>query len=284
MKLVMLASIFIFNLFLSGNYQAKAQEALPALPVPIQNLVDEGAQIRYLGQEYGFNSWLTIKNGQEQYFYVLPDGSAFVMGVLFNNKGKLITVNQVARLREQGDTLLDSLVSDFQGMNNTRASKTKAFEFKPPAEQLYHNIENSNWIGLGQLGAPVIYTFVDPQCSHCHAFINDFRGDLLKKGKIQVRIIPVGFKDKARAQAAFLMAAPNPQQRWFNHMDGDLSALPAKSEINQQGVQRNLAIMQAWKFHVTPMIIYRAKDGSIKIIRGRPKDLHGMIADIGARS
>ena len=266
-----------------GNH-ADAQEALPDLPAPIQNLVDEGAQIRYLGREHGLNSWLTIKNGQEQYFYVLPDGSAFVMGVLFDAKGELVTVDQVARLRGQGDSLLDSLASDFGETNNERTSKAEAFEFKSPSEQLYHDIENSNWVGLGKPGAPVIYSFVDPQCPHCHAFINDLRGGLLENGNIQVRMIPVGFKDETRAQAAFLMAAPNPQQRWFNHMDGDNEALPAKSEINQQGVQRNLAIMQAWKFSVTPMTVYRAKDGSVKIVRGRPRDLRSMIADIGARS
>ena len=61
-------------------------------------------------------------------------------------------------------------------------------------------------------------------------------------------------EDESIAQAAFLLATPNPQERWFRHMDGDATALPAKSEINQQGVQRNLAIMHSWKFDVTPLM------------------------------
>jgi len=97
-------------------------------------------------------------------------------------------------------------------------------------------------------------------------------------------MIPVGFREETRAQAAFLMATPNPQERWFKHMDGDEAAIPAKTELNQQGVQRNLAIMQSWKLNVTPMAIYRAKDGSVKIVRGKPKDSNAMISDIGARS
>ena len=80
------------------------------------------------------------------------------------------------------------------------------------------------------------------------------------------------------------MASPNPQERWMRHMDGDADALPAKSEISQQGVERNLAIMQSWKFNVTPMIIYRGKDGSVKLMRGKPKSIDNLIADIGARS
>jgi len=257
---------------------AQAADPLPELPAPIQNLVNEGAQIRYLGKEHGLESWLTIKNGVEQYFYVMPDRKVFVMGVLFDDTGKLITVDQVQRLRSQGDTLLDTL-AEFPVTEN--ATPNKAFEFQSPSENLFSDIENSNWVALGQPGAPVMYSFIDPQCPHCHSFVNDLRaGGYLESGKIQLRIIPVGFKDETRAQSAFLIASPNPQERWFKHMDGDESALPARAEINQQGVQRNLSIMQSWKFNVTPMIVYRGQDGSVKLLRGKPQDLPSVIADL----
>src|SRR5690606_5363508 len=88
---------------------AKAQESVPQTPAPIQNLVSEGAQIRYLGKDHGVDAWLTIKNGQEQYFYVLPGGEAFLMGVLFDKTGKVVTLDQVKRLREKGDPLIETL-------------------------------------------------------------------------------------------------------------------------------------------------------------------------------
>lgn len=62
------------------------------------------------------------------------------------------------------------------------------------------------------------------------------------------------------------------------------SALPAKTEISQQGVQRNMSIMTSWKLDSTPLIVYRSKSGSVKIIQGRPKDIDGFVADLGARS
>lgn len=269
-----------FFAFTAGPAAAQDPTALPELPKPIKNLVDEGAQIRYLGREHGFDSWLTIKGGQEQYFYVLPDRSAFLMGVLFDSEGKLITVNQVQKLRSQGDTLLDSLANDVPAASKTGEEE---FQFKSPSEQLYHDIESSNWVPLGQAGAPVLYAFIDPQCPHCHSFINDLRHQYLDAGQLQLRMVPVGFKEDTRAQAAYLIATPDPQKQWYKHMDGDKTALPAKAEISQQGVQRNLAIMQAWQFNVTPMLVYRAKDGTVKIVQGRPKNLPGMIADIGAR-
>ncbi len=258
---------------------ARAQDAVPELPPPIQTLVDEGAQIRYLGKDHGLDAWLTIKKGVEQYFYVMPDKKSFVMGLLFDDSGKLVTVRQVERLRAQGDELLDSL-AEFP-IPDANADDSKKFEFESPSEQMFADIENSNWIPLGKSGAPVVYSFIDPQCPHCHAFIQDLRAQkLLNEGKIQLRIIPVGFKDESQAQAAFLMASPDPQSRWFKHMDGDTTALPAKEEINRQGVQRNLAIMQAWKFDVTPLSIYRGKDKSVKIVRGKPQDLGGVINDL----
>lgn len=271
-------------LSVAAPHAAMAEENLPALPEPIQNLVNDGAQIRFLGKSHGFDSWITIKNGQEQYFYVLPDGSAFVMGVLFDRKGKMVTMDQVQRLRSEGDTLLDTLTEDTRAAERAVA-QSENYQFKTPSERLYYDLQNSNWVPLGQAGAPVAYAFIDPQCPHCHAFINDLRKEkMFEKGRIQLRMVPVGFKDATRSQAAFLMATPNPQQRWFAHMDGDPEALPAKSELNDQGVQRNLAIMQSWEFNVTPMVFYRDKQDEVKIVRGRPQDIKDMIADIGGRS
>ncbi len=272
-------AVLTLVIFLSSSPAfAQGADPLPELPEPIQNLVNEGAQIRYLGKDNGLDAWLTIKNGVEQYFYVLPDRSAFVMGVLFDKTGKLVTVQQVNRLRSEGDTLLDTL-TEFPEPEN--ASKNEPFEFQTPAEQMFSDIENSNWVALGKPGAPVMYSFIDPQCPHCHAFVNDLQSaGYFDNAQIQLRLIPVGFKDKTRAQAAFLIASPNPQERWFQHMSGDENALPAKTEINQQGVQRNLAIMQSWKFNVTPMIVYRGRDGSVKLIRGKPENLPSVIGDL----
>lgn len=272
----------IFAALALFSFSAQAQDGLPAVPEPIQNLVNEGAQIRYLGKDHGLDAWLTMKSGQEQYFYVLPDGSAFLMGVLFNKKGKAVTVDQVRRLQTQGGDVLDSLASDPDlGMRQKSGASMDPFSLKSPSERLFYDIENSNWIPVGAPEAPALYSFIDPQCPHCHAFMSDAKA-FIESGALQVRMIPVGLRDETRAQAAFLLASPSPQERWFRHMEGDETALPAKAEINQQGVQRNLAIMQSWDLDITPLIIYRAKDGSVKIVQGRPKDLESLIRDIKA--
>lgn len=258
---------------------------LPKLPDPIQNLANEGAQVRFLGKDHGVEGWVAIKNGQEQYFYVLPNDGGFISGILFDAKGKAVTIDQVRRLRSQGDNLLDQLTADSPETISSvaDATDTKKYEFKTPSEQLFHDIETSNWVPIGKAGTPLIYSFIDPQCPHCHDMMKDMQ-PLIDAGRMQVRMVPVGFKDETRAQAAFLMATPSPERVWWAHMSGDETALPARRDINQQGVQRNMSVMQSWKLTVTPLIVYRAKDNSVKIIRGKPRDLEALIGDIGARS
>ncbi len=280
-----LTSAMIISAF-ALSHTASAQEnntLLPSLPAPLQNLVNEGAQIRFLGKDFGVEGWVAIKNGQEQYFYVLPNTKAFISGLLFDDAGKAVTIDQVNRLRAQSSDLLDQLAEDAPVQEAKQKAQAEKYEFKTPAEQLFWDIENSNWVAIGQAGAPVFYSFIDPQCPHCHAMLEELRPDI-EAGRVQVRMIPVGFKEETRAQAAYLLATPSAEQIWWRHMDGDASALPAKREINDQGVQRNLAIMQSWKLSVTPLIVYRGVDNQVKIVRGKPKDKEAMIADLGSRS
>ncbi len=148
---------------------------------------------------------------------------------------------------------------------------------------MYADIENSNWIKLGSEKAPMIYSFVDPNCPHCHDFLNDIRKkDYLNKGVLQVRIIPVGFQEGSLAQASFLLASPDASERYLKYLDGDKDAIPAKSDVSTQAVQKNMALMQAWKFNVTPLTVYRSKSGEIKIVRGRAKDLSTILTDLPA--
>jgi len=280
MRILALFTLAFFTLF---PLQAKAQEdVIPKLPDALQVLVDKGAQARYLGRTHGMDGWITIYQGQEQYYYVTPDGSGFLMGLLFDGDGQMVTTRQVRDLQMQGGETLDFLAEDRAEppKPKTLAETSEEFQYKTPAERMFTDVENSNWVALGQSDAPVIYSFMDPQCPHCHDFMGDLRSDYIDTGLLQVRVIPVGFRQETLAQAAFLLASPNAQDRWYAHLDGDPAALPAKSDISTQGVQKNLALMQSWKFDVTPLTVYRGRDGKIKIIRGRADNLPQILDDL----
>ena len=277
---ILVFTLLLFCLPLS----AQAQSNLPDMPEALQLLTERGAQVRFLGKKHGMDGWVAIYQGQEQYYYVTPNGEGFLMGIMFDKDGEMVTLKQVRDLQQQSGDVLDSLAVDkkFDDQDLSKAIKetNKAFEYKSPAERMFADVSNSNWIKFGSNDAPVIYSFMDPQCPHCHQFMEDLKENYIEKGLVQVRMIPVGFRDDTLAQAAFLLAAPDASERWFKHLEGDETALPIQNTISTQGIQKNLALMQAWKFSVTPMTIYRGKDGKVKIIRGRASNMVDILADL----
>jgi thiol:disulfide interchange protein DsbG len=281
-----LLSLFII-LFAAPVMAQGKNAAMPNIPEALIPLEEKGAQLRYLGTQNGMDGWIAIYQGQEQYYYITPDKKAFVTGLMFAQDGRPITIEQVKDLQSQNGGVLDLLAADqkpeekLEKLSDVK-SVTEGLSVKTPAEKMFTDVENSNWIKIGDDTAPIIYSFVDPQCPHCHEFLTDIRKKYIDTGVVQVRIIPVGFQEGSLAQASFLLGAPNGEELFLRHLDGDKDALPAKSDMSTQAVQKNMALMQAWKFNVTPLTAYRSKDGEIKIIRGRAKDAAGMIADLPA--
>ena len=272
---------------------AFAQSGTPAngkdLPETLQNLAAKGAQIRYLGREKGLDGWIAIHQGQEQYFYATPDREAVMMGLLFDRTGKLMTIRQVQNLQQGNDPTIESLMA---AENAAPADPLAALQeelqkqqtpAKPESlsEKLMAGVESSNWVSFGKnKDAPVIYAFLDPQCPHCKAFTEDIRKDYLDAGLMQLRVIPIGFGEETKVQSAILIAAPNPEELWFRHLDGDKTALPVSGNANKQAVELNLALMQDWKLDATPIIVYRSAKGDVKIVRGRPKNPADILNDL----
>lgn len=277
------------------SFSAYAQEtAVPPLPAPLKTMVEEGAQIRYLGNDLGLDGWVTIKNAQEQYFYVTPDQQGLVMGVLFNSKGDTVTLRQINQLRKTEGPAIDKLAGLPDAGPPPSRKATPEPEITTPkelpkessgpskSEKLYTEVEKANWFALGQKTAPALYVFIDPECPHCHDMITDVRkSGYLEKGMLQLRLIPVGLmSENSLAEASLLLASPNAQELLYKHLDGDKKALLADKSINTQGVQRNMALMQDWKLDVTPFSVYRDVTGKIKILKGRPDDLKKLVTEL----
>lgn len=265
---------------------AQTKTPVPEIPEALAVLSERGAQLRYLGNEHGMDGWIAIYQGQEQYYYITADGKAFVTGLMFGSDGRPVTIEQVKALQEQGGEFLDLLTDDSAAKPESLAdvkaetSIVDSGKMSSPAERMFADVEKANTIRLGNATAPVIYSFIDPQCPHCHEFIKKVRGPYLEKGIVQIRLIPVGFIKGSPEQASLLLASPDAEARFYRHLDGDKEAIPTKEGVSTQAVQKNMAVMQAWKFDVTPLTVYRSRSGEVKIIRGVPKDLPGLIADL----
>lgn len=270
--LVMFCIIPIFSI--------QAQESkLPPLPKSLQTYIEQGAQMKYLGRERGFDSWLSIRGGIEEFYHVPANNtSTFFMGIMYDESGKPITLDQIRRLQNNNDALLNGMMGEAPS-NNIRKEIIEQKE-KTPAQRLYSDVENSNWVVLGNIKAPHIYVFIDPQCPHCHEYLKDLE-IYISAGSIQLRIVPVGVvKPESKGQAAYILAAKNGGKLLYDYIKGDSNALMADDTINLQGAERNLSILQSWKFDVTPVTIYKSSNNQIKLIRGRASNINDIINDM----
>ena len=264
-----------------GAGLAWAQEKTPPLPEPLQKLAAEGAQMRYLGRDLGFDGWVSVKNGQEQYFYVAPDTGTFFLGLLFNKNGRAVTFDQIKRLQGKGDPLFNPAEAPSQKAEMKDETAPVTSKVLSPAERLFQAAEGAQGIKLGADTAPVVYMFIDPQCPHCKDFLKDLRKDYIESGRLQVRIIPVGvLGDKSLKMAASLLTFPDAGARLWRLIDGDESAVPADPAADTRPVAANIKIMQDWKLTATPLTLYRDKTGKIKLIQGRAKNPEDMMQDL----
>lgn len=278
----LIAALFVIGV-LPHSAAAQGTDNRPPLPDALDNLVKKGAQVRYLGEEHGMDGWLMIKNGRPQYFYVAPDGQAILTGVMFDAKGENITARQLQALRgEQGGKSLDALTQpgDSQSFEMPDVSQPES-----RSKQMYRAIKASNWFVLGQPDAPVVYAFIDPQCPHCHDFINALRNrGYFEGGRLQLRVVPVGvINQKSLYRAAYLLAAANPADRLLSHIDGDEDALPVQQDMNTQGVQRNMTVMKDWGLKSTPFIVYKDKGGEVRVIQGNPPDPSDFVSELPSK-
>lgn len=286
------------------------EEKSPPYPPYVKKLADQGVQVRYLGKGLGLDTWLTARNGQVQYVYVTPNQEANIVGVLIDRNGKLITADQLSVYAQQNpesfknfaasaipgvkEALEKQETSDGKDTQVVDASQEPSAENfaktlkktdtnSSPAEKLYADIETTNWFEVGKADAPLVYAVIDPDCTHCHRLIETLRKDeAYEKGQIRTRLVPVGIMNgDALYRAATLLSLPDKEKTFFAHIDGDEKALPVDKEATLGAVTKNMTFLQDWNLDVTPFLVYRSKDGSLKIVRGVPKDMNAFLKDIG---
>jgi protein-disulfide isomerase len=303
----MLRRLLLLTVFLASP--ALAED--PPLPQPLAAQKAHGAQVYYLGKFDTLDGWTMIRSGQPEFYYSTPGGKAIVMGLLFDGNGDLKTTEQMKALdltKEGG--IVDMMASQIQDptkalplpntneapggpsrfaappvspapQTNSTALSQVANQALPntPANRLFGEVLKTNNLLFGQDGKPVFYAFIDPNCQHCQFFLKAIEPSVLA-GDVAVRIIPVAFDDESRRQGAFILSAGDGIDRLLAYAKGDKSALP-KPNIDTKAVEANTALLSRWNLMATPIIVYRAgKTGEVKLIRGRPLDMAGALADL----
>jgi len=262
-------SALVLSLYLLANLPASAQgkaEQPDELPPFLLELRVAGADIRYLGEDYGIYSWLATKDGQVQFFYSIPGGDAIISGgLLIGPDGEAITARRIVSMNEDNPNFAESVKRDSGAESTTTKDRTS------PGERLYAESEGAQWFSIGSDTAPALYVFVDTQCHYCQEYWHDLANPYVDEGRLQVRLIPVAvINDKSKSEAAALLSSVSPKTAWQRHVDGDAAALSGGGEnaIAAEAVKRNTEIFMNWKLKSTPYSVYRDSAGDVKVMRG----------------
>lgn len=286
---------------LSLGFALPATAADPVKPPPLVQLEKDGVMVKYLGREQGQDGWMTVKNGRIEYMYTTPDQKGLVLGVMFDENGDSVTAKQLQRAYHADADLARAIganplleappvkgivtaqVPPIAPPISAEEAGAKAAKGAARAEKLIATLAQANGFDLGQPTAPTAYVFIDPQCPHCKDFLRRARdGKYLESGRLHLRVLPVAVvNEKSVGQSAALLAAPNPQALIWAVADGNKDAIPVAKEPNLDKLKQNLQIMVDYKFDVTPIIVYRGKDGKVKLVRGIPNDMEAAVNDIG---
>ncbi len=272
------------------------------IPV-LANLVKGGAKLYYLGKRSDLHGWFIVKDGQVQIIYVTNDGKTAIMGAMFTGEGEMVTSPQVAALSDVNKEIADLVngtakqqedvtrVGSTPGGIASVPSGTGSTE-KPapgslpsvtlsPGERLLQDLQAAAGVSVGHNENAQLMMVIDPNCSHCQATWRELREAVIAN-RVQVRLIPISniSADSTRIGAQ-LLQVPNPLEAWDKYVAGDKAALAGEPDsIRVQAINSNRLLIEKWNIQATPYLVYRAKDGRVKIVQGQPERMAAVLADL----
>lgn len=288
------------NLF---NRNAKPLD-INSIPV-LSNLTKIGAKLYYLGERSGLHGWFIVKDGQIQMIYVTSDGKTSIIGGMFTGEGDNVTGPQIKALVDANKEVNDLVNSTARqqediarvggvpggfaavpggtggGRDQTLANNLPAVPLSP-GERLYQDLQAAAGVTLGRNDTAEILMVIDPDCPHCKGTWSELR-ESVQANRVQVRLIPIsGNMSGPNVEAASqLLRAPNPLEAWEKHLNGDKSALQGgDAGVHMQAVLANRSLIDRWNIKETPYLVYRAKDGRVKIVKGKPDRMAAVLTDL----
>lgn len=284
-------------------FDAQSKEPdVNAVPI-LKNIVAGDAKLYYLGERSGMPGWFILKKGQVQMIYLSPDHKSAIIGAMFSSEGDNVTGEQIKALASRDRSVYALL----NGAGQTQEKITEAgspdggvtaVESDPaaakapkdalptatlsPGDRLYQDLEAASGVELGKGQGPVIQIVVAPKCPNCKATWGELR-EAVKNGQVRVRLIPVynSMGGEEAEMSAQLLRAKDPFDAWDKHVAGDATALAGKAdEIAMKAVTANLNLVAKWNIKGYPYLVYRSKDGKVKIVQGRPERMAAVLLDL----
>ena len=270
------------------NRSAKAPD-VNSIPL-FANIIKLGGKFYYLGERSNIHGWMVALNDKVQVMYASADGSSVMIGVMLTGEGKSVSSVQVDVAAESEKDIaaiverVKGVKKDASGAENSDAGYVN----NPPlssGERILRDFQAAPGVVVGHNEAAQINMLVKMNCSACREAWNELKA-AVNDGSVQVRLIPVGeaLRDDERS-AAVLLKSANPAEAWDKYINGDKTALAGEADEAQlNAVRGNFSLANSWKVKITPYMVYRAKDGSVKIVQGKPDKVSAVLSDLVTKS
>ncbi len=278
-----------------------------AIPV-LMNLVKSGGKLYFLGERSGMLGWFIIKDGQVQIIYLSPDKQTALIGGMFSAQGENVTSPQISALVEKNTEVKALLSGTAQqqrevynagapdGAGSVPAGEHKAEAASQggaslgglpsaalsPGERLMQDLKAAAGVTMGQNESAELIMVAAPDCPNCKKTWMELR-DSVRNNKIQVRVVPV-YNSTGEGEirvAAQLLKTANPLEAWDRYVEGDAAALAGEpDDMARRAVIGNLNLVAKWNIQGYPYMVYRGKDGRIKIVQGKPERMAAVLTDL----
>jgi hypothetical protein len=273
-----LLGLLVICIMFPGLAQATPDDDLGKLPI-IQSMKSVDTKFYPLGDRFSLPGWLILRNGKIQMLYLTPDKKGIILGAIHSGDGGNVTMLQVAALVKSNP----ELAAYFEQLAKEKnpAGATAPGDGSNLGEKLFVDMTKANGVVLGDGKAPLLHMVIDPRCPYCKATWKELRDDVAVK-RLQVHLIPIGAEgsDNEREAARFL-EIDAPLENWNKFIDGDeavLAGIPDPAKL--EAVRANHRTIDEWKIQHTPYLVYRGKDGRVKIVQGQPDNIASVLADL----
>lgn len=264
----------------------------PSVNPALSNMLKAGAKLHYLGTRSALDGWLIVKDGRIQIVYSTADKKSVIVGAMFSDSGENITSEQIRTVVEGNKELAATLMGITQEQptpTQTSVAPTlpapASVTVVSPGERLYQDLSAATGVTLGT-GTPKLLMIMDPDCPHCQATWRVLR-DAVFKNTIQLRMIPIATagSDNERAAAQLLHTA-DPLNAWDKYVgatkgQGDKNQLAGPADpVLVAALRANHTLVDSWHIDQTPYLVYRGKDGKVKVVIGEPEKVSSILSDL----
>lgn len=162
-----------------------------------------------------------------------------------------------------GRWLMSGLMLDDRGNNLTKAFVS---QHVPQKDLVAEAIKSAAWVEDGKPDAEkTLYVIGEPNCGYCKKQYATL-APLVAKGELAVRWIMIGFSAEAASKVAAVLDQDNKAKALEQVYRGADLGAPKSESLSKIEANRELAT--EFGMQGTPMLFYRAKNGSIQKIPG----------------